>query len=162
MGYTTQFKGTFKLTDILTENQRETLHTLTENYQPPSAPDSYCHWVVGTDNMSIEWDEGEKFYDYVEWLRYIISQHLIPWDVQMNGSVVWHGEEAGDVGIIIVKNNKVISFDFEEFLPIIISHIESNFDLIQEYERRTHSSDKSRKINNFLNSFVKQAESTLS
>lgn len=78
------------------------------NHPPFTQPGLWCKWVVNSDNNSIEWDGGEKFYSYVEWLQYLITNFLAPWDYILNGEVKWHGEEWGDAGKIIVKDNKII------------------------------------------------------
>jgi len=76
------------------------------NNQPPAEmPGLWCQWLVHGD--SIEWDGMEKFYNYVEWLEYILKHFLIPEGYVVNGSVKWQGEEAADTGIITVTNNKV-------------------------------------------------------
>ena len=59
------------------------------------------------DGKAIEWDYGEKFYDYIEWLGWIIEKLLKPADLILNGEVEWNGEEPSDVGKIIVKDNVV-------------------------------------------------------
>jgi len=72
-----------------------------------SQPGLWCKWTVTEDNKSLEWDGGEKFYYYVEWLRYLIKYFLEPWGYQLNGTVEWTGEDPGDKGVMICENNKV-------------------------------------------------------
>jgi len=48
------------------------------NYPPSTQPGLWCQWVPNEDGTAIEWDGGEKFYEYVEWLEYIISNFLEP------------------------------------------------------------------------------------
>ena len=55
----------------------------------------------------MEWDGGEKFYNYVEWLEYLIKNFFEPWGYSLNGSVNWQGEEDEDNGTIVVKHNEV-------------------------------------------------------
>jgi hypothetical protein len=57
--------------------------------------------------MGIEWDGGEKFYDYVEWLEYIINNFLAPKGYVLNGECPYQGEDSDDVGKIVVKDNVV-------------------------------------------------------
>ena len=79
------------------------------NYnQPPSGqPGLWCQWMPGEDGACIQWDEGEKFYDYVNWLEYLIEHFLRPWGYVLNGEVEWRGEDSDDVGTIVVKDNRV-------------------------------------------------------
>jgi hypothetical protein len=79
------------------------------NYPPKTQPGLWCHWVPTEDAEGIEWDGGEKFYYYVEWLEYIVNNFLKPWGYTLNGSVRWRGEEFDDVGRIDVENNVVIA-----------------------------------------------------
>lgn len=51
--------------------------------------------------------EGEKFYKYVEWIKYLIDKILKPRGYIVDGEVHWRGEEFRDIGNIVVKNNKV-------------------------------------------------------
>ncbi len=80
---------------------------LEHNLPPPSQPGLWCQWVPDDAGAAIEWDGGEKFYDYVEWLEYIVAHFLIPWGHTMNGSVRWDGEETGDTGTITATDNVI-------------------------------------------------------
>lgn len=77
------------------------------NSPPNSQPGLWCQWAPNEDGTAIVWDEGEKFYEYVEWLWYIIENFLKPWGYELNGKVRWQGEDADDRGIINVKNNDI-------------------------------------------------------
>ena len=77
------------------------------NRPPSTQPGLWCQWTPTSDNMSIEWDGGEKFYYYNEWLVYLIHKILAPNGYVLNGVVEWNGEEVGDVGEIFVEDNKV-------------------------------------------------------
>lgn len=81
---------------------------VTNNNAPPTGqPSLWCQWTPTADGAHIVWDQGEKFYEYTEWLRYLIDHFLKPWGVTLNGQVEWEGEEQGDIGKIIVKDNVV-------------------------------------------------------
>ena len=89
---------------------RETLGILNRNATPEGQPSLWNQWTPGKDeqdNDCIEWDGGEKFYDYVEWLKYLIDELLKPWGYVLNGEVNWEGESRDDMGIIICKDNVV-------------------------------------------------------
>jgi hypothetical protein len=77
------------------------------NQQPSTQPSLWCQWVPNEDGTAIEWDGGEKFYAYSEWLFYLINKILAPNGYTLNGTVIWQGEETGDVGKIHVVNNVV-------------------------------------------------------
>lgn len=76
------------------------------NTPPESQPGLYCQWVIN-DSGELEWDGGEKFYAYVEWLEYLITNFFGPWGYKLNGSIHYQGEEHNDRGTIVVEDNRV-------------------------------------------------------
>jgi hypothetical protein len=72
-----------------------------------SMPGLWCQWVPTNDGAGIEWDGGEKFYEYQEWLGYLIANFLRPWGYVVNGTVTWEGEDSSDKGKLIVKDNTI-------------------------------------------------------
>lgn len=80
------------------------------NRPPKTQPGLWCNWVPTDDGMGIEWNGHEKFYDYVEWLQYLINRILAPRGYVLNGSVKWYGEDREDNGIINVKDNVVTTY----------------------------------------------------
>ncbi len=71
---------------------------------PRGQPGLWCQWTT-EDGTSIVWDEGEKFYNYVEWLTYIIENFLDPWGVKLvDGEIHWDGEESDDYGKIVAED----------------------------------------------------------
>ena len=77
------------------------------NEPPTTQPSLWNQWTPTQDGMGIEWDGGEKFYYYTEWLVYLINKILAPNGYILNGVVQWQGDENGDVGEIFVENNRV-------------------------------------------------------
>ena len=77
------------------------------NEPPSTQPGLWCQWELQEDNQTIQWDGNEKFYDYVEWLEYIIKKILAPKGYILNGKVYWSGEEVRDHGTITVQDNKI-------------------------------------------------------
>lgn len=72
-------------------------------------PSLWCQWVVedNGDGQVLQWDQGEKFYHYIEWLKYLINHFFEPWGVKLNGQIDWYGEDRSDMGRITVKDNVV-------------------------------------------------------
>lgn len=72
-------------------------------------PSMYCQWIIEKydGNDFLIWDGGEKFYCYVEWLKYLINHFFSKWGVILNGNIEWVGEEKDDRGLIVVKDNVV-------------------------------------------------------
>lgn len=156
MGYDTYFSGSITVEPPLNDDEAEWLHKFSEsrrmhrklgpyyigggsgdygspdildsNSPDPSQPGLWCQWVPGEDGLV--WDEGEKFYDAEEWMRYIIDEFLKPGatvkqlraadpndplldgvpefaDHVCNGTINCEGEENGDLWRIIVTNNEV-------------------------------------------------------
>jgi hypothetical protein len=77
------------------------------NQEPSTQPSLWLQWTPTEDRLSLEWDSGEKFYSYTEWLVYLIHKVLAPNGYVLNGTVQWQGEENGDVGEIFVEDNRV-------------------------------------------------------
>lgn len=97
-------------------NDAESDTVIDVNRPPDSQPGLWCQWVVrapeedenATANQTIlEWNGAEKFYDYIEWLEYLVERFFIPWGATLSGEIEWQGEERDDFGIIIVDDNKV-------------------------------------------------------
>jgi hypothetical protein len=81
---------------------------LVDSNSPPSTqPGLWCQWVPSEDGRGIEWSGGEKFYEYVKWLEYIIRNFLAPKGYVLNGEVEWQGESPADFGKILVVDNVV-------------------------------------------------------
>jgi hypothetical protein len=122
MGYSTDFEGAFEITpplsDVLAAEMkafaREDHRDPETGRDPKDMPGIWCQWVPeqsryeGRDEMpwdSLVWDGGEKFYEYDQWLVYLIDHFLKPNGHTLNGDVTWSGEESGDLGMLSVRDN---------------------------------------------------------
>lgn len=77
---------------------------VTDHNNPPEGqPGLWCQWVPDSVGTSLQWDEVEKFYDYIDWLKYLMAKFLTPWGYALNGTVEWFGEESDDRGMIILE-----------------------------------------------------------
>jgi hypothetical protein len=83
------------------------------NQEPSTQPSLWLQWTPTEDRLSLEWDSGEKFYSYTEWLVYLINKVLAPNGYVLNGIVQWQGEENGDVGEIFVEDNRVYTQEWK-------------------------------------------------
>jgi len=70
-------------------------------------PGLWCQWTIDEEGTHLVWDGGEKFYNYVEWLKYLINHFFEKWGVKLNGEITWVGEDSEDMGKIIVVDNDV-------------------------------------------------------
>lgn len=74
-------------------------------------PGLWCKWIIGFNDkdksLVLKWSGAEKFYDYVEWLEYIIINFLAPKNIILNGKIEWKGEDDRDIGTILVDNNSI-------------------------------------------------------
>lgn len=70
-------------------------------------PGLWCQWTLTPDGTELQWDGGEKFYNYTEWLEYLIKHFFQPWGIVLNGEIEWQGEDRNDMGKIVVDNNNV-------------------------------------------------------
>ncbi len=87
--------------------QEHTTDILDWNSEPSGQPGLWCLWAPTEDGQAIEWNGGEKFYCYAEWLTYLIDHFLKPWGYVLNGEVEWSGEDRGDIGKLVVSDNAV-------------------------------------------------------
>ena len=78
------------------------------NDPPTSQPGLWCNWRLNEQNNTIEWDEGDKFYDFIEWMEYLVKI-LSNRGYILNGQISWEGEDCDDTGTITVENHKVSS-----------------------------------------------------
>lgn len=112
MGYSTGFTGAFELDKQLSLDDYRFLieYNKTRHEKEEGQPeDSYwCQWVPTEDGRGIKWDEGEKFYYYVEWLQYLIDRILQPKGYNLTGEVTYQGETASDFGKLIIKDSVVV------------------------------------------------------
>ncbi len=77
------------------------------NRPPKTQPGLWCQWEPNEEGTTIRWNGGEKFYRYVEWLRYILEKFLIPAGNGLSGSVTYRGEDDEDKGTITVADNQI-------------------------------------------------------
>lgn len=110
MGYQTDFYGSFKFSRQLTLDEKTELNDIHEKdwRDTPDRPDEYsyyCQWESSRDGKELRWDGGEKFYGYIEWLKWLIEKFFAPRGILLNGQVEWEGEENDDMGQMIVKDN---------------------------------------------------------
>lgn len=107
MGYHTEFRGKFTITPPLVPALMAELNAFSEErHDSPGFPGIWCDWHA-RDASTLAWNGAEKFYNYVEWLNYVVDRYLKPNGHQLNGEVTWHGEDHLDVGKIRVVANKV-------------------------------------------------------
>lgn len=75
-------------------------------------PGLWCQWRLD-DETTLSWDGSEKFYNYIEWLQYLIVHFFEPWGIKVNGEVTWQGEDSNDMGKIIVTDNVIEIYEGE-------------------------------------------------
>jgi hypothetical protein len=75
-------------------------------YKEKVHPGLYCQWIIN-DNGELEWYGNEKFYNYEEWLVYLIDNFFKPLGYVLNGDIEWQGDDYSDLGTIHVVDNKV-------------------------------------------------------
>jgi hypothetical protein len=92
------------------------------NRPPATQPGLWCQWIIETNedlkNNNINeftgklvWDGGEKFYEYTDWLEYMIKHFFIPMNLTLNGAVLAVGENSDDATYIVINENNVTTFN---------------------------------------------------
>lgn len=113
MGYTTEFRGSFNFDPPLTHEQRLKLQDFADarhggnTKEHDYAPSFYCQWVPTRDGTQLQWDGGEKFYEYAEWLEVLNDRFFKPWGVKLFGTVKYQGEDFEDRGVLVAEGNSV-------------------------------------------------------
>lgn len=99
--------------------QERDISVLDSNLPPGGQPSLWCQWRPSAEGTRIVWDGGEKFYEYIPWLKYLIGHFLNPWGYTLNGQVTWEGEEAADKGVIDVVDNIVSSTEYPDIPSVV-------------------------------------------
>ena len=106
MGYNT--KGVFTLNKRIDDRTFEIIEEIRDSrHDDRVMPSIWCQWRVGGDGRSIEWDEGEKFYGYIGWIKYLNDKVLRPRKYRLSGTVCFQGESPEDGGRLIANGNEV-------------------------------------------------------
>jgi hypothetical protein len=74
-------------------------------------PGLWLQWELNEDGTELAWNGSEKFYNYIEWLQYLIQHFFEPWGIKLNGEIEWVGEDSSDRGKIVVVDNNVEILD---------------------------------------------------
>ena len=85
------------------------------NTEPSSQASLWCQWEPSDDGKFLQWDGGEKFYSYVEWLTYIKDNFLTPWGCTISGDVKWRGEDPSDRGVIVATPSSITALEGEDY-----------------------------------------------
>lgn len=106
------------------------------NYNGSSPqPGLWCQWIINNKGELV-WDSGEKFYNYVEWLEYLIKNFFEPEGYILNGEVTFEGEDDDDFGVIVCKDNHVnINYGYR---IMNLSELDTN-ELIEELNNRGYT-----------------------
>jgi hypothetical protein len=108
MGYTTEFTGAVGLSRKLTLAEAKELLEInaSDKSENITGIDAYFQWVPADTFEHIVWDGNEKFYKYVEQLRWLCNWFQDR-RILANGTLYWQGEETGDTGTLAVVDNAV-------------------------------------------------------
>lgn len=121
MGYTTDFDGSVNFDRVLSVTELRDLEELADYKTQDKAfikysdkhPDSYNQWKPLDDGTGLCWNGGEKFYNYKEWLQWLIDYYLKPRGINTSGVIRYQGEEIGDVGRLEVTDNIVKKIELD-------------------------------------------------
>lgn len=111
---------------------------LDHNCPATTQPGLWCHWIIDEEG-NLAWDQGEKFYDYVEWLEYLIDNIFEPLGYILNGQIEFQGEDTDDFGTIDVEENII---DVQYGVRITSMGCVRTECMIEELERRGYTVSK--------------------
>lgn len=80
---------------------------LDSNTPPRTQPGLWCGWTPSEGGEALVWCGQERFYNYIEWIKYIVRKFVKRWGLVLDGEVMWQGESLGDVGKIVIKKNVI-------------------------------------------------------
>ncbi len=68
---------------------------------------NWCGWKI--EGNQLLWDDREKFYKYVEWLKYIKKNIFSKWDITFTDQteIKWSGEDVEDCGVIYIEDGEI-------------------------------------------------------
>lgn len=99
------------------------------DYNSPAStqPGLWCQWIIKKENGKcyLEWDGGEKFYSYVDWLNYLINNFFGPKHYHLTGCILAIGESEADAKYIIINNNICYVYDYENDLDILLNKFDN-------------------------------------
>jgi hypothetical protein len=115
------------------DDERETVDVDTYNRIAPGQPQLWCQWVPCLDGCCLSFNGHEKFYQPVDWMRYLINHFLKPgaaasrsglpafehftFDHRLDGMVVGCRRDNKELFAIQVKANRVTERILRPGLP---------------------------------------------
>lgn len=102
---------------------------------PQGQPGLWCQWLPTDDLGGIEWNGGEKFYNYDDWMTYLIEHFLAPWGYTVSGAVTYSGESDDDQGTltivdgVCVKTAAIRLGNVETFADAVVAAVAGGEDL---------------------------------
>ena len=124
------------------EDDDNDISVLGHNTPPSTQPGLWCSWIYDVGQGGIVWDQSEKFYNYIEWIEYLIEHILAPRGYIVNGDMFWRGEDIDDNGVILIKNNNVTATDVSS------ARILELMDTIDDFRKTTNEYDSQPNKNN--------------
>lgn len=115
-------EGEFFIQDYM-ESKNDT-SIIDRNHPPRTQPSLYCYWKPLKNKKGLCAIEADNFYNYTEWLIYLINTFLQPNGYSLNGEVYYYGETREDFGLIKVTNNIVEAIEGQE----IFENTKNEFD----------------------------------
>lgn len=89
------------INDEIVDNPNSISHPEIPTHNQPS---EVCDWVIDGDKLIS--DDSDRFYEFEEWLHYLIKNFFKPNGYVLNGEASWDAEDVG-YGMIVVKKNKI-------------------------------------------------------
>ena len=115
------------------DTERQGVDVDTYNRVAPGQPELWCHWVPCPGGCCLSFDGDEKFYQPVEWMRYLINHFLKPgalasrtglpafehftFDHRLDGMVVGCRRDNKALYAISVTNNRVTQKTLRAGIP---------------------------------------------
>jgi len=94
--------------------QTKDISIIDYNTPPNGVPGLWCKWIINKEGTELYWDGTEKFYNYVQWLYYLIDNFFAPNGYILDGHVDYQGESEEDRGVIGIDKNKISKYEVDD------------------------------------------------
>ncbi len=134
MEYTTTFDGKILLNGNINKELAKEINYIIKNNPSLEKPGTECRWHIINEenNFYLKWNGNKVFYDYIEWLEYIVKIFFQK-QINANGIIIVIGEDFGDGYYIIIENNNIYLYSYMKRNFQIIDNL-TNKELIDEFK----------------------------
>lgn len=111
-------KGYFKLNKRLSKYHKLYLKTFLEpshlkqySVNDDRTPSMYCEWIFDPHGKRLAWNTAAANYEtYIDWLKYIMDNFLIPWNYTLNGNTKY--QKGYKIVDVFINDNNIETSEY--------------------------------------------------